>query len=128
MSIRSERVAGQLMAELGNLITSQLRDPRLSALVTITRVQLTSDLREAVVFVSVMGGAEERESALKALLSATGYLRREVGQRLRLRHVPSLQFKFDVTIEEGDRVLEAIDTALSGARPDESPATEASGG
>lgn len=124
MSIRSERVAGQLMAELGTLIASQLRDPRLSALVTITRVNLTSDLREAVVFVSVMGSDEDRDDALKALWSATGYLRREVGQRLRLRRVPSLQFKFDVTIEEGDRVLEAIDSALSGDRPGASPASE----
>lgn len=128
MSIRSERVAGQLAAELGQLVASQLSDPRLAALVTITRVQITTDLREATVYVSVMGADDERDLALKALASATGYLRREVGQRLRLRHVPILSFEADATIHDGDRVLKALDAALSATPADEAPATEASGG
>lgn len=128
VSIRSERVAGQITAELSQLVDGQLNDPRLAALVTITRVHLTTDLREATVFISVMGGADEREMALKALASATGYLRREVGRRLRLRHVPNLRFEADAAIREGDRVLDALDAALSAAPAGESPATEANGG
>lgn len=112
MNIRSQRVAGRLMAELGQLVSNGLRDPRLSALVTITRVQLTSDLREATVFVSVLGSSKERDTALDALHSGTGFLRREAGQRLGLKHVPSLRFEPDTAIEEGDKVLGAINAVI----------------
>jgi len=109
---RSERIAGEMQAELGRLVSTHLRDPRLSALVTIARVHLTSDLREATAWVTVLGDAEDRKSALVALSSATGYLRREVGQALKLRHVPMLRFELDSTVEDGDRVLSALDEAL----------------
>ncbi len=112
MNRRSERVAGEIQAELGRLVSAQLRDPRLGAMVTIARVHLTSDLREATAWITVLGDTEERKSALTALFSATGYLRREVGQALRLRHVPALRFELDSTVEDGDRVLSALNEAL----------------
>ena len=97
-------------------------------MVTIARVHLTSDLREATAWITVLGDTEERKSALTALASATGYLRREVGRALRLRHVPALRFELDTTVEDGDRVLSALNEALHADTTAGSAGSEVSGG
>ena len=115
MNHRAERVAGLVRAELSAAVREDLRDPRLRSLVTITHARLSADLQHAVVGVSVMGGDAERREALAALRAAAGLLRGRLGARLRLKRTPSLRFEPNVSVEEGDRVLAAIDKAPGGA-------------
>ncbi|MCE2469255.1 MAG: 30S ribosome-binding factor RbfA [Dehalococcoidia bacterium] len=115
MNHRVERVAGQLRAELSAAIREDLRDPRLRSMVTLTRARVSADLQHAVVAVSVLGGETERREALTALHAAAGLLRGRLGARLRLKRAPSLRFELDAGVEEGDRVLAAIDRVTGGA-------------
>jgi len=107
-SHRAERVSDELRRRLTELIQTELNDPRVSFMSSITRVQMSPDLRYAKVYVSVMGEPAVQKESLEALRHAAGFLRREMGVDLRLRHTPELQFVLDHSIEEGDRVLKVI--------------------
>jgi ribosome-binding factor A len=105
--VRVGRVGEQIKKELSQIVQSELKDPRIGFL-TVTGVELTNDLSIAKVYLSVLGTDEEKEATLKALSSGSGYIRSELGKRIRLRKVPELQFKFDASIDYGSR----IDTLL----------------
>ena len=115
-SRRSQRVADLVRAELARLILIEAHDPELRG-VTITDVEMPPDLKSARVFFSCLGGEEERERAGDALRRASGYLRREVGQRCRLRHAPELFFLSDLSLERGARIEELLHQVLPA--PDE---------
>lgn len=100
--IRRRRVA-EAMREEASAILRQLKDPRLG-FTSITRVDVSRDLRHAKVFVSVLGGEEERQATMAALERARGYVRSELGRRIRLRFTPEIQFVLDRSIEYGDRI------------------------
>ncbi|MEX2598739.1 MAG: 30S ribosome-binding factor RbfA [Dehalococcoidia bacterium] len=117
---RVDRINGLLQEEISRIIQKELRDPRLRQLVTITRVETTADLQHATISVSALGGADEEKEALAGLKSATGFLRRELGQRLQLRHTPQLKFVPDLIIKEGDHVLSILDEI----RTEETPETD----
>jgi len=108
MRIRPERVAHRIQREIAEILGSKLRDPRLSHWVSVTDVEVTSDLSFARVFVSILPQGEERERSLKALASAAGFIRRELGTRLGLREVPEIRFLLDPSIEQGARVDELL--------------------
>ncbi len=110
MTRRTERLNDLLREELSWILTRQMRDPRLSVLVTITKVEISSDLRQAVVHVSVLGTAEEKQTTLEMLRSASGFLQRELKPKLDLRYVPYLSFKLDESIEEGIRMQRLMDS------------------
>jgi ribosome-binding factor A len=78
-------------------------------MVTITDVEVTPDVTRANVYFSVLGGEEARDEALKGLRSAAGWLRRELGQQLRLRHIPELVFRYDRSVERGERISAILD-------------------
>jgi len=103
---RSRRVAEQLQRELAGLIGSVLKDPRVG-LVTVTAVEVTRDLAYAKVFVSSMGGQGSRKELIDALQHASGFLRHEIGQAMRLRIIPELRFQYDDTLEKAAK-LEAL--------------------
>ncbi len=107
-SRRVERINDLMRSELSDLIGRELKDPRLGGLISITQVETSADLRHARVFVSIFGSDEERESSLSALRSAAGFLRREVAQRIVLRHMPELEFRLDSSLEQGDRILRLL--------------------
>ena len=109
MSRRTERVGELLREELSWLLAREMSDPRLPLLVTITRVNVSADLRQAKVFVSIMGSDEEKRSAMKVLQAAVGFLWRALKPRLTLRYVPGLSFQLDESIEEGTRMLQIMD-------------------
>ena len=92
-----------ILREVSQIAESGLGDPRLS-LVTFTDVEMTADLRTARVFFSSLAGAEGRQDAERALEKACGYIRRELGHRLRLRHVPELRFSVDESLDLSDRI------------------------
>jgi ribosome-binding factor A len=104
---RSQRVADLVRSELSLLVLTEAHDPELRK-VTITDVEMPPDLRSAKVFFSCLGGDEERAKAADALRRAAGYLRREVGQRCRLRYAPELHFVSDHSLERGARIEELL--------------------
>jgi len=108
MSRRIERVNQLIKEELASLLHREIRDPRLSAMISITDVETSPDLGNATVRVSILGSEEEVRQAMVALRRASGYLRREMASRLRLRKTPELTFKLDTSIEKGARVLELL--------------------
>ncbi|MGC9335195.1 MAG: 30S ribosome-binding factor RbfA [Anaerolineae bacterium] len=104
---RQRRVAEQIHRELSMLLMRKVRDPRLEE-VTITEVRITPDLLIARVFFSVLGEEEERREALAGLESAVGFLRTQLGARIRLRSVPELTFELDESAEYGRRIEELL--------------------
>jgi len=104
---RRDRVQETMRNELSQIIKRDLKDPRLG-FVTITDVELSNDMSHAKVFVSVYGSEEEKQSSMVALENAKGFIRSNLGQRVRLRIVPELVFKIDNSIERGTRILELI--------------------
>lgn len=101
MTRRTQRLNDLIQEEIGQLLLHQLRDPRLSSLVTVTAVEVAPDLSLAKIFISVLGGEEERQKAMGGMDSASGYIRRELARRLRLRHMPQLSFHYDDSIQKG---------------------------
>lgn len=106
-SWRPESVGREIREILSDLIRTRLKDPRLG-FVTVTDVKMTRDLRSARVYVSVMGEGSGDET-LEVLLRAAPFLRRELGSRLQLRHVPELTFQYDDSIERGTRINAILD-------------------
>ncbi|GAB2563180.1 30S ribosome-binding factor RbfA [Gracilibacillus alcaliphilus] len=101
--LRSNRVAEQMKKELGDIISRKIKDPRVG-FVTITDVEVTGDLQQAKVFISVLGDENKKQETLIGLAKAKGFIRSEIGKRIRLRKTPELMFDFDDTIERGNRI------------------------
>lgn len=104
MNIRPERVAQLMRREIAGILESEMRDPRLSSMVSVTDVEVARDLSFARVYVSVLAEGGERLRVLAALQDASGFVRHELGPRLGLREVPGLRFVFDDSLEKGARV------------------------
>ena len=124
MSRRIDRVNELLRHEISRLLTLQINDPRLKAVITITRVTTTSDLRESHVFLSVMGDAAAKQDALEGIRSAAAYLRRELRPRLTLRYTPFLRFDLDQSIDEVEHILGIMDNIQAGQSSETSPETD----
>ncbi len=108
MRIRPEKVAHLMRREIAEILQQKLRDPRASAMVSVTDVEVTKDLSFAKIFVSIMGKPEEVAETLKALGHAVGFVRHELGPRLGLREVPDLRFVHDESLDRGARVEELL--------------------
>jgi ribosome-binding factor A len=121
VSQRTDRLDSQIRQELMDLLQREMKDPRLG-FATIIRVETARDLGHARVWVSVLGSDAERERTMQALKVATPWLRRKLGERLSLRHVPELSMREDDSIASGDRVLQII-AELSEGAPEPSPDT-----
>ena len=104
---RTERLADQIRAEIAQIIREELNDPRIG-FATITRVDLTADLQHARAHVSVLGGEPAAKSTIEGMISAAGYIRRELGRRLRLRRTPEVEFMLDHGPEESIRLEELM--------------------
>lgn len=100
---RSGRVGEQIKKELSLLIQTELKDPRIG-FVTVTGVDITSDLSQAKVYLSIFGDDEKKAESLKGIEKANGFLRTELSKRIRLRYTPELIFKIDESIAYGSRI------------------------
>ncbi len=100
---RPTRVGELLQAELAHLLLRQLKDPRLN-MVTISAVEMSSDLRHACVYISRIGSAAEQQDALAGCARAAGFMRSQLGKNLTLRYTPELTFKLDTAIAYGVRI------------------------
>lgn len=106
MSLRISKLNKLLQKEISDIIT-QLNDPRIG-FVSLTEVETSADLRHAKIFVSVLGTEDEKNESLRGLNSAKGFIRNELMQRIRIRHIPELHFVYDNSIERGTRILGLI--------------------
>ena len=93
--------------EISEILLKDLKDPRIG-FVTITKVAVSDDLRQAKVYYSVFGGEQEKEDSLQGLESATGYIKRELGRRMRLKYMPEIAFLFDDSLEYGAHIEELL--------------------
>lgn len=100
---RAGRVGEQIKKEISSVIQTELKDPRIG-FITVTGVDVTSDLSLARVYLSILGSEEQKEETLKAIGRASGFLRSELGRRVRLRHTPEIEFRFDSSIEYGSHI------------------------
>jgi ribosome-binding factor A len=123
MSQRTDRVDELLRQEITAILTKEIADPQIG-FATVTDVETSPDLRHARVWVSVIGQRAERDATLRALERAMGYVRRELGTRLRLRRIPELQVRLDDSAERGTRVLRLLSDLEEGRTPDVGPVGE----
>lgn len=107
---RSERVADQIQREVAEIISKELEDPRIGR-VTVSGSSLSKDLSNATIYVTVPVDGDVKR-ALEGLNRASGFVRRRLGQRVRMRYVPRLRFAHDATLDRATRVGELIDAAL----------------
>lgn len=105
--LRIEKLQELIKQEMSKMLLNDLKDPRIG-FVTVTGVEMTGDLREAKIFVSIMGGAEQVKSSLDGLQSALGFIRREIGQRVRLRFTPEISFALDTSLDYGDHIQKLL--------------------
>ncbi|MFZ0077001.1 30S ribosome-binding factor RbfA [Exiguobacterium sp. RIT452] len=107
MSVRSNRVAEQVRKEITQMLIKDVNDPRVKA-VTVTGVEVTGDLQQATIFYSVLGDETVREEARVGLEKSKGFMRKEIGSRIRLRKTPELIFEIDTSVEYGSRIDELL--------------------
>ncbi len=101
---RPARVASEFAHELGQVLGRGLKDPRITALVTVTGAKMAPDLKEVTAYVSILGEPKVQEQTLEGLRAAATWLQREVARNLRLRWTPHLRIVFDESVERGDRI------------------------
>jgi ribosome-binding factor A len=113
---RTLRVADQIQRELAELIRLEVKDPRVG-MVTLTGVEVTSDYTHAKVFFTLLGTAAQQDAALRGLSSSAGFLRGQIGRRIKLHTIPELHFVFDESVERGDRLSQLIARAVESSHP-----------
>ena len=109
---RTDRIAEEMRREIDHIIREDLNDPRIAGTFSITRVDVTRDLRYAKVFVSILE-PENREPMMAALKKAAGFVRRTVGKRIVIRYTPEILFELDTNIEYGVRIASLIDHVIA---------------
>ena len=116
-SQRLRRVADQIQREVSTLLRTELKDPRVG-MITLTGVEVSPDLAHAKVFFTTLSDAEALSRTEAGLQRAAGFLRSELGHRLKLRVTPELRFVHDASVERGVRLSKLIDDAVSGKKTD----------
>jgi len=107
MSLREGRLAEAIKEEVSDILRNDLKDPRIG-FASITAVEVSGDLRHAKIFVSVLGDQQQKADTMKGLESASGYIRSELGRRIRLRFTPEIVFRLDESIERGVRIAQLL--------------------
>jgi len=114
---RIRRVAEQLKKDVSAIIAAEIKDPRVAGLTSITAVELSRDLRYASIYVSIFSDEKEKEETLQTLTRASGFIRNEIGRRIRLRYTPEINFFIDNSLEYGahiDRVIKSLKEETGG--------------
>ncbi len=109
MTRRTERINNLIRQEISGLLQQQVNDPRLTSFISVTKVSTSRDLGHAKVFVSALGNEANKREILQGFTAASGFLRKELARRLRIRHIPELSFHFDNSIERGAEILKLIE-------------------
>ena len=109
---RTDRISEEVKKEVSTIIQNELKDPRLPEMVSVISAEVTRDLRYAKIYVSVLGDESASKDAIAGLKSAAGFIRREVGKRLRLRYAPEMLFELDHSIERGVYISKLINETI----------------
>jgi ribosome-binding factor A len=104
---RANRLGDLIQREISDILQRRIKDPRIG-FCTILRVDVSRDLRHAKVFVSIMGTEDQQKDTLAGLKSATGFIRREIGSRIMLRHTPEIVFRIDRSVDHSIRIAQLI--------------------
>lgn len=115
---RVSRLNEEIKKIVSHLIRNELRDPRIAPMTSIIEVDVTRDLRYASIYISVLGSEEEKNDTLEALKKSSGFVRREIGQKIKARYTPEILFKLDNSIQRGVEMYQTI------ARVNENKAVE----
>ena len=121
---RPGRLREVMKEEISDILRKELKDPRIGDLTSITSVEVTRDLRHAKVYASILGDDEKQKEAIKGLQSAAGFIRSELGRRVRLRHTPELTFHLDTSIAHGARISELINKVKKDDESEKGPGTD----
>lgn len=108
-SNRITRINDEVQHELANIIRTEVKDPRIGAMTTVVRAEVTPDLKFCKAYISVFGNAEEKESVMKGLDNANGFIRHLLAERVNLRYTPQLIFKLDDSVEYAVKIHKIID-------------------
>ncbi|QUH20792.1 30S ribosome-binding factor RbfA [Alkaliphilus sp. B6464] len=98
---RVKRLSEEIKKIVSNIIRNELRDPRIAPMTSIVEVDVTRDLRYVNIYISVLGTEKEKEATMEGLIKASGFIRREIGQKIKARYTPEVIFKLDESIERG---------------------------
>src|ERR1700690_3265986 len=115
---RLRRVEDQIQRELAEILRTEMKDPGVG-MITLTGVEVSSDLAHAKVYFTTLGDAEARERTEEGLRRAAGFLRSQVGHRIKVHNTPELHFQYDASIERGARLSQLIDDAVAGKKTDQ---------
>lgn len=115
---RQRRVADQIQRELADIIRGELKDPRVG-MITLTGVEVSPDLTHAKVFFTTLADSAQRDETLAGLRRAAGFLRSELGHRIKVHSTPELHFHYDASVEQGVRLARLIDDAVASDKPGE---------
>ena len=110
---RTRRIAEQIQRELADLIRLELKDPRVPQLLTVTDVEVSADQSHAKVFFTLLGDERQIADTTEGLARAAGFLRTQLAQRMKLRTIPQLEFKYDASVERGMKLSRLIDQAVA---------------
>ena len=112
-SIKNTRINSEVMREVSQIIRTELKDPRVSMMTSVTDVNVTTDLKYCTVYISVLGSEEESVKTLEGIRKAGGFIRYELAHRLNLRNTPELKFVIDNSLEYGMKMDKLIDEVIS---------------
>ena len=105
--LRIEKLQELIKQEMGKMLLTDIKDPRIG-FVTVTEVEMTGDLREAKIYVSIMGNDEQVKSSLEGLNSALGFIRREIGKRIKIRFTPEISFALDKSLDYSEHIQKLL--------------------
>ena len=111
-SVKNVRINAEVQKELSNIIRSGIKDPRVSPWTSVVAVEVAPDLKTCKAFISVLGREESKQSTIKGLKSAEGYIRRQLAKNLKLRNTPEIRFILDESIEYGVNMSKLIDDVI----------------
>lgn len=112
-SIKNTRINGEVQKELSKIITYEIKDPRIAPMTSVTSVDVTPDLKECKVYISVLGDDKAKQDTIAGLKSATGYIRRQLASGINLRNTPELTFYLDESIEYAINMSKKIDDVIN---------------
>ena len=118
-SIKNTRVNAEVQRELSNILRGGIKDPRVAPLTSVVAVEVAPDLKTCKAYISVLGEQQAKDSTLRGLKNAEGYIRRELARRLNLRNTPEIRFILDESIEYGVNMSKKINDVMSGMETEE---------
>lgn len=116
---RLEKINEEVKKELSQIISFELKDPRITGIVSVTKVSVTQDLKYAKVYISTINSKDKLE-VIKGLKSASGHLRSQIGHRINLRYTPELIFELDDSIEYGAHIQDVLNDIMKDIKPEDS--------